>query len=197
MLTGVLALRLPLVSLLASLSLATSSCLVTSVDSFPDPPSTPPFLSGARASPPLDKVVLIPDPLTAGPIDFTAYVRSEDAGVGLEARLVADWPSNGGIVQVEPIPAGAFSQERLITLTWDPKAVTLSTGERLKAGCHPFTLVVSHRFNLLNNTPASSDDADFLVWWVIIGSPDLDLTSFNLSACPTTLQLPVPATGAP
>lgn len=191
MLTGVLVSRLAALALTASLAAVTSACLVTSVDSFPDPPSTPPFLSGARATPDLNQIVLVPNPQTADPITFSAYVRSEDAGAELQALLVADWPSLSGTIDYTTLSAGSFDQERKIEFTWNPRSPTV--GSPISPGCHAFTLIVSHRFNFTPNTvPARFDDADSLVWWVFIGDPSsdapVDLTSFDLSACPSPAQ---------
>lgn len=175
-------------ALLAALQ---GSCLATSIDDFPEPAITPPFLNGARSSPPLGQVLLV-DPVTSPAIPFTAFVRSEDAGTELEARLVADWPDTNGTLQVTRLGAGSFNEERLLSLTWDPRAPTLITGKPLEPGCHPITLVVSHQFNLLTNIPARLEDADFLVWWVFLADPAAPqgLSSFDVSSCPSPQRLP-------
>ncbi|MDW8249169.1 MAG: hypothetical protein RMJ98_07695 [Myxococcales bacterium] len=176
--------------LLGAASLAQGSCLATSIDDFPEPAITPPFLNGARATPPLGQVLLV-NPITSPVISFAAFVRSEDAGTELEARLVADWPDTNGTLQVTRLGAGTFNQERLLSLSWDPRAPTLITGKPLSPGCHPITLVVSHQFNLLTNIPARLEDADFLVWWVFIADPQdaTSLSTFDLSTCPGPRRL--------
>jgi hypothetical protein len=159
------------------------SCLVTSVDEFPEPASTPPFLNGSRATPPLNQVILV-DPATSSPITFSAFVRSEDAGQNLDARLVYDWPQLDAI-QLTEVGAGTFNEDRLVSFTWDPRSPTLR-GDTIPPGCHPFTMIISHRFNPYSNVPARLDDSDFLVWWVFIAdrdNPD-SLQSFDLLSCP-------------
>ncbi|MCU0655879.1 MAG: hypothetical protein MUF64_11535 [Polyangiaceae bacterium] len=172
-------------ALLAALQ---GSCLATSVDDFPEPAVSPPFLNGARATPPLAQVLLV-DPATSPAITFSAFVRSEDAGAELEARLVADWPSTNGTIQVTRLSAGSFSEERLLSFTWNPRAPTLITGKPLDPGCHPISLVVSHQFNLFSNVPARLEDADSLVWWVFLGDQEA-LARFDLSSCPNPRSLP-------
>lgn len=176
---------------IALLATSQGSCLATSVDDFPEPAITPPFLNGSRATPPLSQVLLI-DPNLSQTIQFAAFVRSEDAGSELEARLVADWPSTNGTLQVTRLSAGSFSEERLLSLTWDPSAPTLITGKPLDPGCHPITLVVSHQFNLLSNVPARLEDADVLVWWVFLADPanPQSLSQFDVSSCPNPRRLP-------
>lgn len=167
------------------------SCLATSVDDFPEPAVTPPFLNGSRATPPLSQVVLV-DTAATTTIQFAAFVRSEDAGAELEARLVADWPSTSGTLQVTRLSAGSFGEERLLSLSWKPSSPTLITGKTLEPGCHPITLVVSHQFNLLSNVPARLEDADMLVWWVFLADPanPSSLTQFDVSSCPNPQRLP-------
>jgi len=174
----------------ALLAASQGSCLATSADDFPDPPSTPPFLNGSRAAPPLSQVLLV-DPVTASPIIFSAYVRSEDAGADLEARLVADWPDTLKTLQITQLGTGTFSGERLVSLTWDPRAPALN-GRPLDPGCYPISLVVTHRFNPLTNIPARLDDADFLVWWVFVADPTNPdgLAAFDVSTCPNPRRLP-------
>lgn len=191
MLPGVLAPRILALTALLALSGGASSCLVTSTDSFPDPPATPPFLNGARATPPLNQLLLV-DPASSQPITFSATVRSEDAGDELIAHLVADWPNTNGALQIIRIAPGTFSDERLISMTWNPRAPTLTSGQPLAPGCHPITLVVAHNFNPLSSNPAPLEDADFLVWWVVVGDPKNPnyFVDFNVSSCPNPQKLP-------
>ena len=187
MLCSVLLRRVALASI-ASLALASSSCLVTSIDSFPDPPRTPPFLSAANAAPPLRQLLLV-DPRTSGPITFSASVRSEDAGTPLLAQLQVDWPQNDrGTIDNRLLGTGSFSEQRTVALTWQPGGTTFQ-GQVLAPGCHTFTMVVTHGFNFTLNTPVDPADSDTLLWWVFIGSSD-DFASFDLSQCATTNQTP-------
>ena len=170
------------------------ACLVTSTEDFPDPAQTPPFLSATRASPALNQLIIV-DGTSPEPIDFSTYVRSEDQNAQLQAHLVADWPLTTSALQITQIPPGTFADSRFLTLRWDPRSPTLTTGQPLGRGCHPITLVVSHSFNTFTSVPASLDDADFLVWWVLVGDPtDKNfLATAELASCPTTTQ-PLPAT---
>jgi hypothetical protein len=175
------------VALLAPLLLG--SCLITSTEDFPDPAQTPPFLSASQASPLLSQLIIV-DGASPQPIVFSTLVRSEDQNAELEAHLVADWPLNSSPLQITRIPAGTFAEKRLLSLTWDPRSPTLISGQPLGRGCHPITLVVSHRFNTFTSVPASLEDADFLVWWVLVGDPTdrTFLATLDLTSCPTPTQ---------
>jgi hypothetical protein len=165
-------------------------CLVTSTETFPDPAQTPPFLSATRASPALNQLIIV-DGTSPQPIEFSTFVRSEDQNAELEAHLVADWPQTRSALQIARIPPGTFAEERSLSFTWDPRAPTLISGQPLGRGCHPITLVVSHRFNPFTSVPARLEDADFLVWWVLVGDPtDRNyLATVDLASCPSGTQL--------
>jgi hypothetical protein len=185
----------------AFLSLLTASpgCLVTSESDFPSPVQTRPFLRSSNALPSLTQLIVISAAQETQ--HFKVDVQSEDNGQPLRARLIANWPDTKGtleLIESADLSPATFSTVRTVTFDWDPRSPTVTTGEPLSPGCHPLTLIVTHQFNELTNQPARGEDADFLVWWVLVDDPkdSVGPETYRVIDCPSNFVLPktVPTT---
>lgn len=178
--------------LVCGLASGSSSCLVTSKQQFTEPGGTPPFLSANDAAPPLGRILVIGDPRGHSPVDFSTSIQSEDQNTPLEIHLVADDVAAEAptFLAIKEAPPGHLSTPRAISATWDPKKPLVNRKGLLPRGCHPITLIVSHKFNYGSNIPVAQDDQDFLVWWVIVGDPADPAFAENLkvTGCATDRQ---------
>lgn len=184
---------------LVASAIGLAGCLVTSSSDFPEPVQTRPYLRAATSSPRLDQLIVVRR--STGKVTFSVELQSEDNGQPVLARLVAGWPdTKGTLVKTVEVPPGTFTDVRLVSLEWSPSSPVLTTGEVLPVGCYPVTLIVTHQFNELTNQPARSEDADFLVWWLLMGdvkaTDDAALGAVRAIDCPSAIKLPAGQPGA-
>lgn len=158
-------------SLCIVLAMSLPACLVTSSPSFEEPERTPPFLLAQTSSPDIRRVKVV-DLLKFKPsgthTDFSAGVRSEDAGDRVLGRLVLDYGIRGDdgrpyadvLQEGVYIPAGTLDDApRTLTAQWFPKATL---------GCHTVTLFATHELDFATGCPTEPDDFDFLTWTVSV-----------------------------
>ena len=138
--------RLSLVAVLLSML---SGCLVDDPPPYVAPQQTAPRLDYTEASPGLDQVIVRSFPEL---ITFEMPFTSEDAGEQLYAVLLLDYNGREG-EQLDsrffPPSTLADTSRRVLSLTWKVQ-------ERIVAGCHRFTLRVTH----VGNTGTSTDVFD-------------------------------------
>ena len=173
------------------LAVAVSSCLVASQQDFSDPAPTAPRLVANTARPPLDSLLVVQQGDT---LHFRADVVSEDQQQFLYVRLVANSAQNDALLiqRVEPNEPG--HQERQLAIDWNTLQPSVN-GVVLQPGCYTLKLLVSHGFAPFQNVPnqgfpdagvAPQDDADFLVWFVLITDPkDPASGSVPAVSCPS------------
>jgi hypothetical protein len=183
--------------LVVAMFVGVPTCLVTSTTEFPEPRATPPFLhlTGALATPtggigvPVTKVVVLDPKKPDLPVAFSADVQSEDRGRSLLARVYIDYgstsagarnPFGGG----DQLPPGTFDQVRRIAAYASTSFIADSMA---KPGCHTATLVVTHKWDNLNDVPERQDDTAIAVWFVLVG----DGTT-PMATCP---GVPAPSAG--
>jgi hypothetical protein len=152
------------------------ACLVTSSPSFDEPQRTPPFLMAQTASPDLRRIKVI-DLFKFKPsgthADFSAGVRSEDAGSSVVGRLVLDYGVRGD----DGRPYVAVLQEGTLlppaTLDDPPRTLTAQWFPKTTLGCHTVTLFATHAIDLTTGCPADAADFDLITWtvWVCDSGP--------------------------
>ncbi|MBW2523557.1 MAG: hypothetical protein JRI23_05255 [Deltaproteobacteria bacterium] len=161
------------------LALASTSCLVTSSPDFTPPERTrPEIVTNDEFGPNPAQGELVVFYPTAGeysPVEFAAWVQSEDADQNVLTVLLIDYGDESGVqngpwrsyVPGKPLPAGTFSQgpRGPVTINWRP--------EKLETpGCHTVTLLVTHEFWLDPTEgywcPKDGQDASTLTWFVAV-----------------------------
>lgn len=159
---------------MAVLLLGISGCSESSAEcAYPE--QTRPFLLGASADPPLGEVVLIgASGGNYGPVEFSAYVESEDAGQAVQAVLLVDHGDTSGVSNGPYrgfVPGNSLPPGRLVdgprgplSISWHPQTAEVS-------GCHTVTLMATHQFQQSFGAyycAADSDDVDTLTWVVAL-----------------------------
>jgi hypothetical protein len=122
------------------------ACLVDDPPPLSTPQKTAPRLDYGRATPGLDQVIV----KNSGEfIEFSIPVKSEDAGDPLVGNLLLDYAGEGSaLVPIGFPPTVAAStlddpNERRLKTIWEVYPKT-----NISAGCHRFTLRVTHFSNL-------------------------------------------------
>jgi hypothetical protein len=161
-------------------------CLIPPHGDLLEQPPTRPFLNAESASPPLYEIKVVSG-VKPAPLVFSIGVQSEDDGSPLRAFLVANYSTNPVVVGATTIDAGTFNNPRTISIEWrNPPATEKGV---LAPGCYPFTLVVSHRFQLAEIVPGQFSDSDTVVWWVVVddpNNPDFLTHATITSLCPVS-----------
>jgi hypothetical protein len=177
---------------------AAASCLVSSTPTDLQPAKmTAPYLSALRPDP--LKILIIPRasaatglPPTYRQTRIAFDVVSEDLGNDLQALVVLDYQPGSSSQQfltngVVVIPAGHLD---------DPKPrhvdIDFTLQPATEAGCHSFTLIVTHLFQPYPLAPARQGDAAFAVWWV---DADDDITSPKATLARCSAEFPRPDGG--
>jgi hypothetical protein len=176
-----------------------SSCLVTSSPDFTPPERTRPEIVANDAYPPspaLGELALY-QYATGGaqytPIEFSAWVQSEDAGQAVQVELLIDYGDDSGIesgpyrwvVEGEPLaPASMSDGPRQVAVGWRPQS-------QEPPGCHTVTLLTTHQYAQKYGAmrcPADPDDASMLTWFALVCG---DATTTTLEECYATKPCPV------
>jgi len=123
------------------------------------------LLDVVTAEPSLLAIHVIDNPRSE--LRFRVSVQSEDKNEPLEARLVADYP-NLNVLKRVVLDPGTFTESRPITMTWSPSD---TQSFPLAPGCHSITLIVSHQFAPASVRPVQEDDANLVVWWIVVADP--------------------------
>jgi hypothetical protein len=136
--------RLSLVTAAASML---SGCLVDDPPPYVPPAKTPPRLDYSRAEPGLDQLLI----LNSGDlVTFKMPVTSEDAGDPLYATVLLDYVADSamfGPTVSSPMPASTLEDKKRVF------SLPLSIWNKIEAGCHRFTLRVTHQSNLVLDKP--------------------------------------------
>jgi hypothetical protein len=161
------------------LLLGASSCLVTASPDFTPPERTRPEIVTNDAyppSPPLEEQAFFKLDLGSSqytPVEFSAWVQSEDAGQPVLSELLIDYGDQSGIkngpyrdyVPGEPLAPGTLADgPRQVTIQWRPQAQEIF-------GCHTVTLVVTHAFKNRDPVyycPADPNDSSMLAWVALV-----------------------------
>ena len=180
------------------LLLGASSCLVTASPDFTPPERTRPEIVTNDAFPPSPalgdeaKFQLDPQSNQYTPVEFSAWVQSEDAGQAVQAELLIDYGDQSGVsngpyrsyVPGEPLaPATLADGPRQVAIQWRPQAQEMF-------GCHTVTLVVTHAFKNKNPVfycPADPDDSSMLTWFSLVcksSTPDQCVIDPTFQQCP-------------
>jgi hypothetical protein len=165
-----------------------SSCLITSTPDFGSVEQTPPFLLDASATPSSRDFLVIPADKVFQ--EFSAEVRSEDAGEPVEVVLYIDYgvengaglPYRRAIVNNANVDAGSFDDAvpRIASSKWYPGI------DPVVPGCHSFTLMVSHSFDNQTRCPSDVSDSSQITWQAVVCAT-ADDCSFDPQACPKAL----------
>lgn len=152
---------------LLALTMASTSCLVTSTPDFTPPKRTRPFLVTASADPDPRKIQVLDGPPGAAiTYDFSADVVSEDQGAQVLGRLFIDYgrsnmggqPFNQVVKVKRPLDPGTMG---------DPKPRRIEAKGTLPYllanGCHTATLMVSHQFTD-GDCPTCLNDSSQISW---------------------------------
>jgi hypothetical protein len=175
------------------------SCLVTSSPDFTPPERTRPEIVANDAYPPspaLGELALFRY-ATGGsqytPIEFSAWVQSEDAGQAVQVELLIDYGDQSGVengpyrsfVEGEPLaPASMSDGPREVAVGWRPQS-------QEPIGCHTVTLLTTHQYAQRKGVfrcPADPDDASMLTWFALVCG---DATTTTLEECYATKPCPV------
>lgn len=160
------------------LAASTASCLVTSSPDFTPPEQTRPEIVTNDQFPPTPALgeftLFYPTAGEYSPVEFSAWVQSEDADQDVLAVLLIDYGdasdvSNGpwrAYVPGEPLAAGSMAQgpRGPVTISWRP-------GKLETPGCHTVTLLVTHEFRLDSDAywcPQRAEDASTLTWFAAV-----------------------------
>lgn len=167
----------------ASLGLVSAAmstgCLITDPPQFKPPKHSRPLLDATTADPDPGAVLRVEESEiqngTKSAIKFSADVISQEdsADTGsafqqLEAWLYIDYGSDADPLQPYSFairankiqPASSSDQKRRVEATWRPGL------QRVDAGCHTVTLVVSHIFDD-SLCPVCSDDHSSITWQIL------------------------------
>lgn len=150
-----------------------SSCLLLGEPDTTPPTRTRPELR-ALGPAPTEVYISVATGNAHAPIDFTAEVRSEDAGDELETILLIDYGQSNALgtpwldespVSLNPSgPATLSDGWRFLKGVWLPQQINVGDPE-----CHTVTMVVSHQFEeTLERAycPADPEDVARITWFV-------------------------------
>lgn len=172
--------RLPLIA-----AISMTSCLITSTPDFNSVEQTPPFLVASSAEP-SSRELLVFTPSTVS-VEFSAEVRSEDAGEPVEVVLYIDYgvenaagqPYRHAIVTNANVNAGTLGDTtpRMARSKW------FLENPKVEPGCHSFTLIVSHQFDSETRCPSDPSDSSQITWQGVVCA-SADDCSFDPLTCP-------------
>ncbi len=155
-------------SLVVSIAMSTSGCLITSTPQFDEPQQTRPFLLGQSAIPSLSKTVVI-DKQSSSIVEFSADVVSQDApNDEVRCLLLLDYgfPNSGlpyrFVIYAADVPPGSLNQ----TAPRRCKVLLNVLGLPLETGCHNATLLVTHALKQETQCPEKEDDYSLITWQV-------------------------------
>lgn len=158
-----------LAATLALLVMFTGSCLITSDIEFSEPERGTPMIIADTAAPDPDTILKFD--LTALDnlsMNFSAEVRSEDAGQPLRSQLIFNYGVSDGIRPYEnatpstAIGAGTWDGEsRLVSQSWRGNFFDMK-----QVGCYRLTLMVGHSFD--KQGCPEQDDYDAVSWIVLV-----------------------------
>ncbi len=171
-------------TVLAALAISQTTMIASCVTPTPDfrePPQSPPFLLAEGANPSLQEILVI-EPAKYPHQEFSAFVRSEDAGHPVNVRLLVDY----GRLNIDGVTPYQESQNgnaldaasidetsRLAKVPWVSKNVETSA-------CHTFTLIVSHAFNETTACPVDSRDSSSITWMAYVCGPNESPCQFKV-----------------
>jgi len=142
-----------------------SGCLVDDPPPFISPQKTAPRLDYSKARPALNQLIVRS---SGESIEFNVPVKSEDAGDPLVGNLLLDYSgegSGGTFLAFAPVSASTLDDpnERTLKTTW-----TVFPKTSISAGCHLFTLRVTHFSNLVQGQSDQLKDKDDLAeaYWL-------------------------------
>ncbi len=159
------ALRAVLQALVLVPTVMFTACLVTPTPDFQSPAQTAPFLVADSAVPKLPGILVLD--ASVRQYDFQALVRSEDAGKSVEVRLLVDYGKTFGLCPCQDsVPGIRIAPSTLDDPSPRTAKATWYAG-KASAGCHTFTLMVSHDFNE-HDCPTDSNDASSLTWFAYL-----------------------------
>lgn len=179
-----------LVPLTAALS--QSGCLIPSPPELSDPEATRPHIHFRTVTPPIGTPIRLVrvddnDPRTQAikDVSFTIPFQSEDIGEALSARLHVNAPGQTPRLKTQSgrIPPGQFSEERFVTLQWDPS--------ELGIGCYRFRVTLAHEGSFGDMgliPPELESDADRVSWLAYVESEDSP-GSVVFDDCPRLVDL--------
>jgi hypothetical protein len=160
-----------------------------------DPPTfaprgqVPPFILAGQVVPPLASIY---EPVDT--IEISVPFRSEDVNQDLSATLYLDlspgapFPA-GSVLGVARVASGNYEELRLLTMD----GITV---DRIPAGCHSLTLIMTYDDNLdeiRGNLPRDEARAARLVWWLNVGDEDGETRMVD---CPGASQVDVVPSGS-
>lgn len=156
---------------LAALTMASTSCLVTSTPDFTPPKPTRPFLVASSVDPDARGVLLIdtvehPKSLTS--IQFSADIVSEDRDAKVQGVLYIDY---GLITNDRPFREQIQIADVAASTLTDPMARPIRAKWNVGAssigpGCHTVTMLVTHTLDRVSSCPCCRNDSSQITWQV-------------------------------